>query len=372
MEPVSEKIKISIDTAEITNRTYSQYEEMFGLGEEAVKGKQILDLAAGLSNFTHTVNQRYADSGTQSRSIDVAYSLLASLGENADYHSFQQKVHEQESGSFGASDYSPSKNSEDWEQSQRVLSQRMQEMRRERHQSQDEWPQIAAAAQALPYKSDSFDLVLSSNFLLYPVDLNRNGNDKLLYEAIRVIKENGELRIYPAANFMIDHKTNTVRLSKATQPGTADKEAEKIFSFLSKEKGIHFYLVDHDDYVSLVLTKDDHIPRGFSDDQDVIIRRLNIEQFNPDTLDVPFNMVDLKPQVNDEQKIKTPTEIIDKKFALTRRLRTALQGQRDADIHYLSVLNNKKPTMEYIIEKDRAKKEQDRVDERVLRAKNVR
>jgi hypothetical protein len=369
MNSAIEKVKIRIDTAEITNRTYDQYVEMFGLGEEAVKGKQILDLAAGLSNFTDIVNQRYANTGTQSRSVDVAYSLLASLGQDVNYETFQRKVREQESGSAGASDHSPDKNREDWEQSQRVLSQRMQEMRRERHQSQNELPQVAATAQALPYKSDSFDLVLSSNYLLYPVYLDGKGAEAPLYEAIRVIKENGELRIYPAANFTIDHENDTVRLHKASQPGVADKKAEEIFSFLSREKGIHFYLVDNNDSTSLVLTKDDHVPRGFSSTQDVIVRRLDIQQLNPNTLEVPFIMVDLNPQVNDEQKIKTQAEISDEKFALTRRLRAALQGQRTADIDYSSALNNKDSSIRENID---AEMGQYRADQRVLRAKNVR
>ncbi len=304
---------LRIDTPEISNRTYEQYVDLFCLADEELAGKQILDLAGGLSDFSRKVNAKYGDTGTVSRSVDTAYKVLADLGDKANYDSFNRQAHDASGSIVMASDQTGKNEVHGWEASAQAITDRLHEMREERLEAAaplndvsvsqgdkakaiDSLPQVAGSADRLPFKDASMDLVLSSNYLLYPMGFDKKESIDALHESIRVLKEHGELRITPPGGFrknndqviLTDGKIELSDDGKIKfSPNT---KAFEIFSQLEKE-GCSFYYIEDDKGYSLLVKKDNQPPVGLKKTPDVIIRKLNFEDSNDSAPNVPYSLL---------------------------------------------------------------------------------
>lgn len=79
-----EKFEYNMGT---TGRDFKQYQEFLFIPEDFLKGKSILDVGGGLSNFTAIVNRKFSNQGTKAFAIDLNYDLLPD-------ENFGQKIRE--------------------------------------------------------------------------------------------------------------------------------------------------------------------------------------------------------------------------------------------------------------------------------------
>lgn len=213
----------------VTDRTYKQYLEHFSLSEHQLEGKKILDIGAGLSDFTEKANEKFGDKGSIAVAVDPMYG---SLGD--DLREFEQNV--QDAGmdlrskqdirkGIGAA-YERAKGSPN---------------------------KIAASHQDLPFADGSFDLIFAHNSITQYKD--REVTRRAISEGARVMAENGEFRISPA-DLRFDLNNGILYVSTFDSP-TDDSRKEayemrlpvavdrQMFAILKEfeESGLNFYAI---------------------------------------------------------------------------------------------------------------------------------
>ncbi|MFA5986995.1 MAG: methyltransferase domain-containing protein [Parcubacteria group bacterium] len=162
----------SPEERKVTDRTYKQYLKNFCLSEEELSSKKILDIGSGLSDFSVETSKKFQESGVMVVGMDPIYSFLGSnvkkfkkniIRSNMDWKSFADR-----SGNLEPA-----------------------------YEKIKEAPyKVSGSHQNLPFKEESFDLVLANNSITQYKDreITRNA----LKEAVMMIKEDGEIRIQPA------------------------------------------------------------------------------------------------------------------------------------------------------------------------------
>lgn len=182
----------------ITPRTYEEYISQFRLSENALRGKKILDIGSGLSNFSKKGNEKFADAGTTVIALDPTYSFLG-----ADINEFKENlgVANLETKQLGAGN----------------IENAYEEIK--------ESPlKIAGSHQHLPFAPGTFDLALAHNSILQFKD--REITKNALEEVGKVISENGELRILPA-DIAYDFARNSFYIRTFEGPTPERKEEAK-------------------------------------------------------------------------------------------------------------------------------------------------
>ncbi|MCX6723356.1 MAG: methyltransferase domain-containing protein [Candidatus Staskawiczbacteria bacterium] len=204
--------------------------------ESKAEPKIIVDIGAGLSNFSLETNKRFKDSGTVAVAVDPVYQSLGT-----DFKKFEENVGRANMETLSLD------NPED-----------------AYREIKDAPNKVAGSHQELPFGDESVDLVLANHAITQYDD--KEITRQALQEARRVVKEHGEIRISPA-NIGLDKRENAPSYyyigdvkyidSKKSQntevveeaeklglPLPPDRELFKIFKEL-EDTGLNFYVVKY-------------------------------------------------------------------------------------------------------------------------------
>jgi len=174
----------------MTCRSYEEYEAMFALQELELRGKDVLDVAAGASSFGVEARLR----GIRAVGVDPMYRLpFEVLKEHGrrELEEAEAKIAKLE-GIFDWSYYGGAD-----------AHRRLRERSLERFLGdfRDRWDSGAyhgASLPRLPFEEGSFDLVLCSHFLfLYAESFGLDFHREAVAGMLRVCRSGGEVRIYP-------------------------------------------------------------------------------------------------------------------------------------------------------------------------------
>ncbi len=194
---MSEKERfVSPEAKLLTTRSYDEYLDYFVLPEEALKGVQILDMGSGFADFVNDVNKRQGLFGTHAIGVDPVYTFL-----NGDYDAFiadTRKAHLYQDFDQGRMKYTEEIGHDEWAKRQKQFYQEFVD------QAKAKGSFVAGTNQGLPFRDESFDLILASNSitLFNDKDIAKVG----LYEALRVLRPAGEGRLLPAHTGFDDEK----------------------------------------------------------------------------------------------------------------------------------------------------------------------
>lgn len=300
--------KLPVHTAEVTYRAYDQYISMFGIDDDLLKGKRILDLGSGLSSFTEEINQKFGNEGTVAIGLDPTYEILPDLkiDEQTDprdaFKQFTDKLRKRSSSTVGY--YGADRDTKDYTEEEVSLGERITSLK-----VNPDSQVIAAAGQNIPIADESMDLIFSSNYLFrdmkgtHPAD--KEGLTALT-EAIRVLKENGQLFIRPIFRLhsMEQEGAEPVIMLFDQQKSTFDPTTESFKHHIDtdslnglrqlEELGAAFYFViEADSWHELVIRKDGDQPEGLKDRDTCKVFRLRFAEH--DTSDNPAIPATLLP-----------------------------------------------------------------------------
>jgi SAM-dependent methyltransferase len=211
------KNKFKIKGPIFIGRSYEEYLKFFHLNEECLKNKKVLDCAAGASSFTPHMNQK----GYDTVAVDILYhqdpDFLQKRCEN--HLNALVEALSQLEGHFV------------WSFFQNLDQLREHRMKVCRDFSQD-YPAgkgkkyIKASLISLPFKDNTFDLVLCSHLLfIYDHRLSYDFHLNSIKEMLRVAS--GELRIYPLVKSKGEKSPFLERIIKELQ-GTVEIEIVKV------------------------------------------------------------------------------------------------------------------------------------------------
>lgn len=257
---------------QVTERTYEQYLEYFALPEELLKGKRIIDIGSGFSNFVEIVNKRFGRSGTRAIGVDPVYAFFKD-----DFEKFKKSLEGTKlflDFVYGARPGRWAESQEEWQQARKKFyTDFLQEIKSsEAH--------IAGRHQELSFKDESVDLIMANNSLTLFKD--REIIRQSLAELLRVLKNDGEIRLHPL-NLRWRDREKSVCLSgygEMTDEEIAEAEKtgkypdKKFFNILKEleESGIKLYsfsvklpVADLEgkteiEFGNIILRKDDKIP----------------------------------------------------------------------------------------------------------------
>lgn len=178
----------------MTSRSYAEYEKMFMLQTENLRGKRVLDVAGGASSFT-----------TEARSLGIFSEAVDPLYEKSAEAIAEHGLQEIE---LVAAKMEKLQDVYDWTyygsaQKHRAGRVRSLKLFVEDFSSKDAASKYHAAfLPALPFEDACFDLVLCSHFLfLYEEQFDFKFHQEAVRDLLRVCKPGGEVRIYPLLNF---------------------------------------------------------------------------------------------------------------------------------------------------------------------------
>ena len=226
-QPAQKHEFISPEKRKVTPRSYETYLKQFDLSEDALEGKHILDIGAGLSDFSSKANEKFKESGTMAVPLDPVYAFFG-----GDFQEFKDAL--------GSANLESG-----W--TERELF----ELEQRYHDLKSQPNKIAGSHQQLPFKEKSMDLVLAHNSITQYKD--REITRHALDEMLRSLKEHGEIRIVPV-DMLWDQQATSWYLhtfEPATPEGLeemrktgmiqGDPDMFSIFRAL-EEHGVNFYL----------------------------------------------------------------------------------------------------------------------------------
>lgn len=294
--------RLRVDTPEVTYRSWKQYCRIFSLSEEILQGRKILDLAAGLSNFTEEVNKRYGQTGTEAYALDIAYAVLREMGDDVDYDSFMEAIQERTVGGLGAGYYLGDRNKIDSEERHNRLTVRLRALRLKLQDPHF----LAESALTIPLEATSVDLILVSNFLLHSLQVKDPRGKEAFLEAGRVIREDGEMRVWPLWNFRRiepgEDNSDTAERIVLVDNVTVDEEdnlvlipsPENVTALQDLEKaGFTFYFVTTKSEDIMVVKKNSESPNidGFINESLVSIKKLQLSHYQGENCNVPYEEI---------------------------------------------------------------------------------
>lgn len=170
------------EVKQVTHRSYEMYTSLFNLPEEVLtKIKTVVDIGAGFSNFTEEARKKFK--GLRSIAVDPVYKLLKDDPDlTLDELRKQDNVH---------LDFDPQYRGNESNADQGIAviyNQFTQDMKA----NPEDY--IAASHQNIPLDDNSVDLVLASNSIIRPEN-KPSIIEKALQECLRVLKEDGEIRV---------------------------------------------------------------------------------------------------------------------------------------------------------------------------------
>jgi len=295
------------EVKQVTHRDYATYLSLFNLSESYLaKIETVVDIGGGFSNFTEVVRQN--NKNLRAIAVDPIYqSIQANPNLTPEQLKQQEKII--------ALDFNPNYRGEEkspgadlTEQEDEIYKHFIEEV------SKNSADYIAASHQNLPFENNSVDLVLASNSII------RRENKysiikKALQECLRVIKENGEIRIVGSLDmFTFNSKTNNIELwfnGILTPNGPWVKEFEKtghysdpelMQVFIGLEKiGVTFYGV-----IVAVKDKYDNFLKSF----DTLVIRKDTSKPDIDLLTPETDLIELrKLQFQDTDGFNIPSVV---------------------------------------------------------------
>lgn len=298
-EPKREPAFNSPEERKITDRTYGQYIDGLCLPEQELESKTVLDIGSGLSDFPTRANKKFKESGTVVVALD---SMYESLGKN--FEEFKENA---------------KKANMDWV-SKAVSSNLTEACEKAYKMVKEDAHKMAGSHQELPFGDENFDLVLANNSITQYKD--REITKTALKEALRVVKESGEVRILPA-DLRWDRMKESLYVHTFEAPNPETKEEAKkleldigpdreIFEILREIEGggVNFYAAvkprkrrpmlgrlsrlagDLGPTYSLILRKDGQLPNIIKEG---ILKKLSFKD-SPDGFHVPSVEIDLIDQ----------------------------------------------------------------------------
>ncbi|HET7580501.1 MAG TPA: class I SAM-dependent methyltransferase [Bacillales bacterium] len=177
----------------MTCRSFQEYLDMFELKEEDFQGP-VLDVAAGASSFTRTLNEK----GYAAIAVDPLYQhspeALKELGIK-EIEESTRKLDEVSHLYHWEYYQSPENHSGNrkW-----TLPLFIEDFNRDSHRER----YVAGSLPSLPFASETFSLILCNHFLfLYEEQFNLDFHVAAIQELLRVCQKGGEVRIYPLVGF---------------------------------------------------------------------------------------------------------------------------------------------------------------------------
>jgi len=160
----------------LSDRPFEAYEKIFGLTKDGLEGKTILDLGSGAAELFKR--------GADERGIKAnIVSVNPKLGPGDDRGERVRRV-------------SSKKNA------------------------------LAAIAEELPFKNESFDLVLSLAAVPLWLPVHEDDYAKAFREAARVLKSGGVIKLFPMSNFTLGLTEKVLREFRGSGYGVIMKEVE--------------------------------------------------------------------------------------------------------------------------------------------------
>ncbi|WP_025689206.1 class I SAM-dependent methyltransferase [Paenibacillus zanthoxyli] len=181
-----EENRLDLSRIVFIGRTYEEYMAMFGLSEEELKGRTVLDCPGGACAFTARANAL----GAQAVSADIAYYYPPLPLEEKGLEDIRHTMNQLEKAQAGFKwDYFLSV-----EELRAHRSRALEECIADLKRHPDRY--VPAVLPELPFEDERFDLTLSAHFLfMYGDRLDYDFHLKSLRELLRVTRR--ELRIYP-------------------------------------------------------------------------------------------------------------------------------------------------------------------------------
>lgn len=264
-----ERQELKIYTEEVTRRPAGDYLKAFCLDMDGLRNMKIADLGAGLGDFASEVNGRNKEMNSECIAVDPFYKLLEGISlEMSDREIFSvlnSQVKKQRTyGSMktALTSYSTERNSDGI--SEQKLRQMVVEKVREIKMANN-GKYLSESAEQMSLEDESIDLVLMQNFI------NRNSSlevgtataNKILLEACRVLKRDGEIRIVPVVGF--DWSDNEVGMFMSPD-GFPISDGAAIWKYKQlQEKGLNFYLTKTTmGTMILSIRKDEQAPVNFA------------------------------------------------------------------------------------------------------------
>jgi 16S rRNA G966 N2-methylase RsmD len=211
----------------MTCRSYDEYVSMFGLEEEKLQGKRVLDVAGGASSFTAEARSR----GIKAEAVDPLYTK--SLEEMAE-HGKQEII-------VSTAKLASLQHLYNWDYYGNL----------ERHQSNreqslalflEDYASEGSASRyhgsmlpELPFIEGTYCVVLCSHFLfLYEEQFDFVFHLAALKELLRVCEAGGEVRVYPLLNLRTERYSSMEKLVRALEEeGNQVEFLESKLPFLS-------------------------------------------------------------------------------------------------------------------------------------------
>ncbi|MDD9265715.1 methyltransferase domain-containing protein [Paenibacillus sp. GCM10023248] len=207
----------------MTSRSYAEYENMFMLHTDELRGKRVLDVAGGASSFTMEARSR----GVLAEAADPLYALTAeAIGE-----------HGRREIGIVAAKMEKLVDVYDWTFYGSLANHTAGRLKAlDRFLEDFSSPEgasryHAAGLPALPLESDSFDFVCCSHFLfLYEEQFDYTFHLDAVRELLRVCKPGGQVRIYPLLSFRTEEYGRLSELMNelATEGHLVDKREAKL------------------------------------------------------------------------------------------------------------------------------------------------
>lgn len=202
----------SPESRKVTERTYEQYLEYFCLPEDELRGRNVLDIGAGLSTFAKEANSKFGKTGTMVVAMDPLYSSM-----NGDFKGFNERVAHAN-------------------MQLKVVSDRLKTPAQLYREVKSSPYKVAGSHQDLPFRKGSFDLVLASNSVLQYKD--RGITERALQQISEVLKPDGEMRLQPA-DLQWDNQTQSLYIHTFEAPTKETlAEARALGLIIAPDKGV--------------------------------------------------------------------------------------------------------------------------------------
>jgi ubiquinone/menaquinone biosynthesis C-methylase UbiE len=289
-------------TEEVTRRPLEDYLFAFDMSLDNLVGKKIVDIGAGLADFSREINQneKLRNKGTVCIAVDPVYKDVAQTDVSKTnpvlFRSLKKSIKNQIAKTFKETatltDYSIERHFSGREISDKENRDNVVEGVRQIKTDPNK-TYVSADARKLPIAGNTVDLVLMQNFMFrnHLLDVDSNDGRAILREAVRIIDEHGEIRIVPLRGLGVIDDKLSVWCEGEYEP-EPDYHNLTYFERLERD-GMKFYLVETSHHTrTLIIRKDDEWPSEFSDPNKVTVKKLNFSKLNRDTGEIDYTTRD--------------------------------------------------------------------------------
>ncbi len=229
------KASLELEKVVLLGRTYDEYARYFGLSDETLQGKKILDVASGVSSFTAEANEKGYDV--------TAFDLIYQFPRNEIQAKCEPDLDLVTNAIGNVKAYK-------WDFYKSPAGMRLYRERAYKtfladYEKNRESRYVFGKLPNTPFQDRKFDLTLASYLLfVYDDHLDYRFHKQSLIELLRIT--NGELRLYPLVNFSAEPSRHLEKIK--CDPAFA------AYSF--NEIGTNFeFLINSNRYLSILRKK---------------------------------------------------------------------------------------------------------------------